>query len=138
MSRILGIDPGTKRCGIAVTNTARTMAFPRPAMAADESFLKKLAVLVDEEMVEMVVIGRPVALSGNRTKSTEAADGLYNSIVATLTHVTVVQWDERLTTLEAQRSLSGAGIKAKDHRERIDSAAAVIMLQHYIDGLHAD
>ena len=137
MSKILGIDPGTKRCGIAVTNTARTMAFPRPALTADATFLAKLAALIEEESAETVVIGRPVALSGNSTESTRVADTLCSAISDAFPLISVVQCDERLTTSEAQRSLSGAGVKARDHRERIDSAAAVIMLQHYIDGLHA-
>ena len=138
MSRILGIDPGTKRCGGAITDSARTLAFPRPALEANDSLLAKLGELVEEELVGLVVVGRPVALSGNETASTEAADGLYKAIAAALTPIPVIQWDERLTTLEAQRSLSGAGMKAKNQRERIDSAAAVIMLQNYVDGLHAD
>jgi putative Holliday junction resolvase len=138
MSRILGIDPGTKRCGVAITDSARTLAFPRPVLEANDSLLAKLGELVEEELVGLVVVGRPVALSGNETASTEAADGLYTAITAALAPIPVIQWDERLTTLEAQKSLSGAGMKAKNQRERIDSAAAVIMLQNYVDGLHAD
>ena len=114
------------------------MAFPRPALEANASLLAKLSELVEEELVGLVVVGRPVALSGNETASTEAADGLYTAIAGALAPVPVIQWDERLTTLEAQKSLSGAGMKAKNQRERIDSAAAVIMLQNYVDGLHAD
>jgi len=49
--------------------------------------------------------------------------------------VPVVACDERLTTTQAQRSLTGAGVKARGQRERIDSAAAVVLLQHYLDGL---
>jgi putative Holliday junction resolvase len=54
-----------------------------------------------------------------------------------MTGATVLQWDERLTTLEAQKSLSEAGLRAREQRDHIDSAAAVIMLQHYLDGLPA-
>jgi putative Holliday junction resolvase len=53
-------------------------------------------------------------------------------------HATVIQWDERLTTVEAQRSLSGAGMNERNQRSHVDSAAAVIMLQHYLDGLSTD
>jgi putative Holliday junction resolvase len=137
MARILGIDPGTKRCGVAITDSAQTMAFPRPALRADESLMSSLSQLVADELVAVVVVGRPVALSGKETQSTALADQLYELIRRTLPDVEIVQWDERLTTLEAQRSLSGAGMKAKQHREHIDSAAAVIMLQNYLDGLNA-
>jgi putative Holliday junction resolvase len=85
-----------------------------------------------------MVVGRPVALSGNETASTHSADDFYDRLVGAFHELTVLQWDERLTTFEAQRSLAQAGIRAKDHREHVDSAAAVIMLQNYVDGLSAD
>ena len=110
----------------------------RDALARDDALLDALATLLDEERVEGIVIGRPVALSGRETTSTAVADELFDTLRARFADVAVVQWDERLTTLEAQKSLTQAGIKARDHRARIDSAAAVIMLQHYVDGLHAD
>lgn len=131
--RLLGIDPGSRRCGIAISDSAQTMAFPREALANDEHLLHRLAVLIEEERVGGVIVGRPVALSGNETASTEAADGLYEALLTYFAEMPVEQWDERLTTRQAQRSLSGAGIKARDHRERIDSAAAVILLQNYLD-----
>jgi putative Holliday junction resolvase len=136
--RLLGIDPGSRRCGIALSDSAQTMAFPRDALANDESFMDRLASLIDDESVGGIVIGRPVALSGNVTASTEAADALYNAILGHFATMPVQQWDERLTTREAQRSLSGAGLKAKEHRGHIDSAAAVILLQNYLDGRRAE
>jgi putative Holliday junction resolvase len=135
MARHLGVDPGTVRCGVAITNSAATMAFPRPALANNDDLLSALRQLVDEELVATIVVGRPVALSGGETASTKLADALFERLQSAFADVAVVQWDERLTTLEAQRSLSQAGMKAKDHREHVDSAAAVIMLQNYVDGL---
>ncbi len=138
MARILGIDPGAKRVGIAVTDSSQTMAFPRAALANDESLLLTLRALVDDEGIAVIVVGRPVALSGGETASTRDADDLFARLVEAFADQRVRQWDERLTTFEAARSLSQAGIRAKDHREHIDSAAAVIMLQNYVDGLSAD
>ncbi len=132
MARILGIDPGTKRCGIAITDSSETMAFPREALINDDQFVARVMALASEENVELIVIGRPVALTGRATASTEFADELYVRLNA-VSEVPVVQHDERLTTTAAQRSLSDAGVKTKDHRARIDSAAAVVMLQHYAD-----
>jgi putative Holliday junction resolvase len=137
MARLLGIDPGSKRCGVAVTDRDESMAFPRPALSTDDQLVGRLRSLVEEEGVELVVIGRPVALSGNETASTQQADALYELLDTGLAPIPVVQWDERLTTHEAQRSLSQAGVKAKNHREHVDSAAAVIMLQSYMDGRRA-
>lgn len=138
MARLLGIDPGAVRCGIALTDSAGTMAFPRPALANDEALITALQQLIDEEGVEAVVVGRPLALSGNETSSTKQADALYRELVEALSDLTVTQWDERLTTFEAHRSLSRAGLRAKQHRDHVDSAAAVIILQNYLDGQHAD
>jgi putative holliday junction resolvase len=137
MARLLGIDPGAKRCGVAVTNRDASMAFPRPALSNNDQLIDALRALVAEESVSLVVIGRPVALSGNETASTHDADAMYEELLQALP-VPVVQWDERLTTHEAQRSLSAAGLKAKDHRQHVDSAAAVIMLQSYMDGQRGD
>jgi putative Holliday junction resolvase len=137
MSRVLGIDPGSKRCGVAVSNSQRTMAFPRPALAQNEALLVLLTALVDEESIGLVIVGRPLALAGHETASTLEADTLFYSIKERLHHVTAIQWDERLTTLEAQKSLAAAGMRAREQRNHVDSAAAVIMLQNYLDGLHS-
>jgi putative Holliday junction resolvase len=136
MVRILGIDPGTKRCGIAITDSAETMAFPRQAIAFGDDFVERVVRLVAEESVELVVMGRPVSLAGSTTPSTDFADELFERLSGAL-ELPVVQHDERLTTTAAQRSLSSAGVKAKDHRRRIDSAAAVVMLQHFADSRNA-
>lgn len=138
MARILGIDPGSRRCGVAITDSDQTMAFPRPALNVDDSLMGQIAQLVEEEAVVLIVVGRPISLAGDETASTEEADELYRSIRERVHHATVVQWDERLTTVEAQRSLGRAGMNERKQRAHIDSAAAVIMLQHYLDGLSTD
>jgi putative Holliday junction resolvase len=137
VARILGIDPGTKRCGVAITNPAQTMAFPRPAIPRDDSTMTRLRAFVAEEEIGAVVIGRPIALSGNETASTADADAFFAQVQDHVS-VPVMQWDERLTTLEAQKSLSEAGLTTKESRARLDSAAAVVMLQNYLDGLNAE
>jgi putative Holliday junction resolvase len=137
MARVLGIDPGTKRCGIAITNSSQTMAFPRPAIARNDLTLSRLSELVEEESIGSIVIGRPIALSGNETSSTADADHFYSQVREHVV-VPVIQWDERLTTREAQKSLSEAGLTTKESRDRVDSAAAVVMLQNYLDGLNAE
>lgn len=138
VTRLLGIDPGTRRCGIAVSDSNQRMAFPRAALTNDEQLLTRLAQLIEQESISAIVVGRPVALSGNETPSTAAADELATALQARFAQLKVARWDERLTTVEAQRSLSGAGLKARDHRERIDSAAAVILLQNYLDARTAN
>jgi putative Holliday junction resolvase len=113
------------------------MAFPRPAIARDDQILRRIAELIEVEEVGSVVIGRPLALSGNETSSTKDADELFAQLCAHLT-VPVMQCDERLSTRDAQKSLSEAGLTSKASRDRVDSAAAVIILQNYLDGLNAE
>jgi putative holliday junction resolvase len=137
MARVLGVDPGSKRCGIAITDSQQSMAFPRPAIPRDAMTVTRLGELVEEESVATIVIGRPVSLAGNDTASTKDADALFAE-VREFVNVPVIQFDERLTTRDAQKSLSEAGLTTKASRDRIDSAAAVIMLQNYIDGLNAE
>jgi putative holliday junction resolvase len=136
MTRYLGIDPGTVRCGVAITDSGASMAFPRPALARSSDLVASLRVLIDEEGIGAIVVGRPLALSGQVTASTASADELFDLLRVAFGELRVVQWDERLTTTEAARSLSQAGVRAKDQRSHVDSAAAVIMLQNYVDGLH--
>jgi putative Holliday junction resolvase len=138
MARLLGIDPGTKRCGIAISDSSQSMAFPRPVLTRDATLIDKLAAMVDEEAIGAIVIGLPVALSGNETASTIDAQQLFEEVLEKISKIPVLQWDERLTTFAAQKSLSEAGLRAKDQRSRVDSAAAVIMLQNYLDGLNAE
>lgn len=132
MARVLAIDPGSRRCGVAISDSARSMAFPREALAAD-GVVADVARLVVDEGVDLVVVGRPVALSGSETASTGLSDNLVAQLREGLGEVPVVTFDERLTTTSAQRSLREAGHKERRHRERIDSAAAVVLLQHFLD-----
>lgn len=135
MSRVIGLDPGTKRIGVALSDSARSLAFPRPSLAANDVALEAVQRLIDEEAVTIVVVGRPVALSGRETASTTLADQFRRSLADTLVGVEVVAVDERLTTSSAQQRLSSAGVSHKRQRGIIDSAAAVVLLQAYLDAI---
>lgn len=137
MARHLGLDPGLARCGVAISDSDSTLAFPRPALRSDDTLIERLRELVAEERVATLVVGRPVALSGNETSSTHQADELFVQLVAVFGDQCVVQCDERLTTHDAQRSLTRAGVNARESRDHVDSAAAVILLQHYLDAHRA-
>ncbi len=134
MGRVLSLDPGTVRCGVALSDSARTMAFPRAALAGGEDLAARVAALVEEESVEVVVVGRPVALSGRATSSTTLADALCRELREVLSGVEVVAVDERLSTVEAARRLAGAGRRAREARGALDSAAAVVVLEAYLGG----
>ena len=113
------------------------MAFPREALAVDGTLVETIRRAVDEESVELVVVGRPLSLAGVATASTDLADELFAKLAQALAPREVIQFDERLTTVEAGRSLSGAGHRQRAQRARIDSAAAVVMLQSFLEGSRA-
>jgi putative pre-16S rRNA nuclease len=133
VARVLGLDPGARRCGVAVSDSAGAMAFPRPALRAGEGLAGEVERIAREESVGLVVVGRPVSLAGAATAATAAADEVFSAISERLAPTRVVQFDERLTTKSAERSLRESGVRARDQRGRVDSAAAVVMLQHYLE-----
>jgi len=134
--RVLAIDPGAVRIGVAVSNTAQTMAFPRPVVLAGSDAVQRLVAMVDEEEVVAVVIGLPRTLAGGESASTALARGLADELRAALEHraVAVELVDERLTTVQASAALRAAGSSAKQQKGAIDSAAAAVLLQSVLDG----
>jgi putative holliday junction resolvase len=138
MSRIIGLDPGTKRCGVAITDKDRLMAFPREALVVDSQLLAEIQALVAEEGVSTIVIGLPYALNGRVTPSTQKAMEFHDEVLKAFPHLEVVQLDERLTTKQAEAQLSQAGHKVEKQRNLIDSAAAVILLESYLERLPRD
>ena len=133
MSRVLALDPGAKRIGVAVSNSARSMAFPRDAWQREGDWTKALQALCDEESISLVVVGLPLGLSGKATASTEVAQAFCQEVRGALEDIEVIAVDERLTTVSASRGLSGAGASTRDQKGRIDSAAATVLLQGWLD-----
>jgi putative holliday junction resolvase len=131
--RVLAVDPGTVRVGVSVSDSERTMAFPRPALEADDALLDALAAMVEEEDVVSVVVGLPRSLDGSEgpaaARSRMLADALRHRLPA---EVEVVLVDERLTTVEAAASLRRAGQDARRARGSIDSAAATVLLESWL------
>ena len=132
MGRVLGLDPGTRRIGVAVSDSAGTMAFPRPHLTVDGTEMQALAALVEEEWISEIVIGRPLSLKGTPTESTIRSDDFATLVSDTLQGVPVLRVDERLTTVTAQRKLADAGESVRSSRDRVDSAAAVILLETFL------
>lgn len=118
---------------MAVSDSAGTMAFPRPALDAGDGLVPAVRELVVTERVDLVLVGRPVALSGRVTEATRAADRFFADLEGQLVDVSLLQVDERLSTVAATRSLTDAGHRAREHRARVDSAAAALLLQSYLD-----
>ena len=133
--RALGVDPGSKRIGLAVSDLSGTIASPLTVLRRSRSKqhdLHELARIAREEEAEVIVIGLPLNMDGSRGKAADAAVAEARRL-ATLVDVPVELHDERLTTVTADRDMMAAGLNAIERRQVVDKVAAAIMLQSWLD-----
>lgn len=133
--RRLGVDVGTVRIGVAVSDPDGILATPVETVRRDSrgGHLRRLARLANEFQVVEVVVGLPRTLANRAGSSAEDAVAFADALAGRLDPVPVRLSDERLTTVSAARSLREAGVRAKDQRGKIDQAAAVAILQGWLD-----
>ena len=133
--RRLGIDVGTVRIGVAASDPDGILATPVETVRRDrgDRYLRRLGALVDELEVVEVVVGLPRTLADRAGTSAADAIGLAGALADRVTPVPVRLADERLTTVSASRSLREAGVRAREQRAMIDQAAAVAILQGWLD-----
>ena len=130
MDRILGLDFGNKRIGISISDPSNIFALPH-AIYFRENIQKDIDHI---NSISKIIIGLPLSLSGNQNQQTESTlkfkDALQNQ-----TKVTIETWDERLTSVQAQRTFEKpkSKKKSKQQKQYIDDVAATIMLQSYLD-----
>ncbi len=134
--KIMALDYGTKRVGIALSDDMRMLAKPLPFIAAEpeNKLYEALQTLVLQQEVSDIIIGLPKNMDGTLGESAQKAKAFADK-VKKYTGLPVKLIDERLTTVQATRQLREAGHKAKDQREKIDSASASILLQGYLDSI---
>jgi putative holliday junction resolvase len=133
MTRALGIDLGTKRVGVAVSSGS--LATPYEVVQRSGSRRRdhaRIAELVDETGAEVVVVGMPVSLDGSTGRAAEKAAAEIAELAAFLA-VPVTAYDERLTTVTADRQLMGQNLGARARRQVVDKVAASVMLQAWLD-----
>ncbi len=130
MGRVLALDPGTRRIGVAVSDPLRISAHPLEVIEADGS-LQRIADLAAEYDPDVIVVGLPVGLDGREGVAAGRARRL-GSDVAGRTGRPVVYVDERFTTATAERTMIEAGAKRRARRASIDKVAATIILEQYL------
>lgn len=134
MGRILAIDYGTKRTGLAVTDPLQLIANTLTTVETKTlvDFLKGYLLRED---VETIVVGKPTRLDGTDTHATQAVEKFVNSLRQIFPLIKVEQVDERFTSAIAQRTLLEMGLKKKDRqkKENIDQVSAAIILQTYLE-----
>jgi putative Holliday junction resolvase len=131
---LLGVDPGSVRVGLAVSNPERTMAFPlttyqRRSAEDDAGYFRKV---VEEENVGEIVVGLPIQLNDREGPKAREARA-FGAWLAETTGRPVIFFDERFTTVEAESHLWDAGLSHKQRKARRDRVAAQILLQGYLD-----
>ena len=133
--RRLGVDVGTVRIGVAVSDPDGILATPVETIRRERgtAHLRRLASLVEELQVVEVVVGLPRTLADRAGASAEDAVAVADELAGRIRPVPVRLADERLTTVSAARSLREAGVRTRDQRGKIDQAAAVAILQGWLD-----
>ena len=131
--RVLGLDLGRRRIGLALSDPKGVIALPAGALQRRDlaSDLESLRAFAVEREVERIVVGLPIHMSG-RVGTEAAAAQSFARALAGATGLPVDTLDERWTTVEAERALRATGLKARRRREVVDSVAAAILLRTYL------
>jgi putative Holliday junction resolvase len=137
--RVIGVDVGTVRVGVAMSDPTGTLASPLETLkrAGNRSDMDRLAALVVEHEVSEVVVGEPRHLSGASGASARDAAAYARELAERIGDVPVHLVDERLSTVTAASSLRESGRDSREQRSVIDQAAAVVILQHFLDSRRA-
>lgn len=132
----MGLDVGQKNIGVALSDPDGRLAYSRGTIKRGKLArdLDEIARIVEEEGVERVVVGLPRSLSGALGPQAERVQRFGRALERRLS-VPIVYWDERLTTVAAQRGLREAGVPSRRAREVVDAVAATLILQGYLDYL---
>jgi putative Holliday junction resolvase len=133
--RVIGLDPGSKRVGVAVSDDDRRVATPIEVIARSGDLARDhraIAALVEEWEATLVVVGLPLGMKGDVGIAARNVLAEVETLRATLP-VPVETYDERLTTVTADRSLMEQGMRADARRRVVDKVAAAVLLQSWLD-----
>jgi len=135
--RVLGIDLGSVRIGIALSDPSRTVASPHSVVRRSRDHAtdhRAILEMVRAEEVTAIVVGMPLSMSGASGPAARAAEAEIEELQSVVgADVAVVAHDERLTTVTAERSLGNARMKRARRRDVVDKVAAAVMLQSWLD-----
>ena len=134
MSKVLGVDYGEQRTGVAISDESRTIAFPRETLACPrvEQAAAAVARIAEAEPVAEIVVGYPLNMNGTLGARTTRTDE-FMAELAKRTAIPLKKWDERLSTKIAEAVLIKAGTSREKRRGVVDKLAAQVILQGYLD-----
>lgn len=132
--RVLAIDHGSVRMGIALSDEMGIVAQPLESVPAEprNQFLARLQELVREKGVELILVGMPRNMDGSYGPAAAKVRGFVEELER-IVPVPIRTWDERLTSAQANRMLIQADVRRSDRRAKVDKTAAAILLQSYLD-----
>jgi len=134
--RILALDHGTKRIGVAVSDELKMIAQPLEYILTEPfaPFLERLKQLIIEKEVELILIGMPRNMDGSYGPAAQKVD-TFVAVLRNAVAVPIKTLDERLTSAQANRVLIQGGVRRDQRKEKVDKMAAAILLQSYLDGI---
>jgi putative Holliday junction resolvase len=138
--RVVGVDLGTKRVGVAVSDPGGVLASPYEVLERTGDLdrdRQRLKVIVDEVEAVLVVVGLPLSMDGSIGRAATAALAEADRLGEVLAPVPVETFDERLTTVSADRSMMQRKMNAQARRKVVDKVAAAVMLQAWLDSREA-
>ena len=133
MPRALGVDLGTRRIGLAISDARGKVATPYATLERtnDENDAKAIAEVASAEEAKVVVLGLPLLLDGTRGDAAAVSEAFAAKLKES--GLRVALFDERLTTKEAEKGLKRRGMKGRERRAVVDKVAAQVLLQSYLD-----
>jgi len=132
--RILALDHGTKRIGVAISDELKMIAQPLEFILAEPfaEFLTRLKEIIRSKEVEMILVGIPRNMNGSYGPAALKVQEFVAVLKETI-GVPIQTWDERLTSMQANRFLIEADVRRSKRKEKVDQTAAAILLQSYLD-----
>lgn len=132
--RILALDHGSKRIGVALSDELKMIAQPLEFIPAEPftQFLARLKEIIKEKEVEMILVGMPRNMDGSYGPAALKVQEFVGVLKETLI-VPIKTWDERLTSAQANRYLIEANVSRNQRKEKVDKTAAAVLLQSYLD-----
>lgn len=132
--RVLGLDPGSVRVGVALSDELGIIAQPLDYIPAEpfEEFVMQLLKLIAERDVGSIIVGMPRNMDGSYGPAAEKSKALVEQLRGR-TKVPIRTWDERLTTAQANRVLIAGNVSRQKRKEKVDKLAAAILLQSFLD-----
>ncbi len=133
--RALGIDFGMKRVGLALSDPEMIIASPWKTIEwlDIEKLAEEINSLIEEKNVGIVVIGKPIHLSGDESEMSEQVNDFIRILSSKIGDVSIIEMDERLTSREAERALQISGVRTGHNKAAVDAIAASLILQTYLE-----